>query len=153
MNSLQDWEHFLEFRKAVYTDIPALQNLYEQLIPEVKTDPEKMAETLAQVMNTDNNHIVIGVLRGRVIATCQIVIYENLIRTPRRKAVIDSVVVDEYYRGVGIGTAMMEWVMQLLAEKGCSHIGVASRFSRTVAHYFYQKLKFEKFGYYYLFRI
>ncbi len=71
----------------------------------------------------------------------------------RRKAVIDSVVVCERVRNQGIASAMIQWVKKTLADRGCSHAGVAARFSRYEAHHLYPKLEFEQFGYYFLHRM
>lgn len=147
---------FLEtmiFRTAVPADIPALQKLYKQLLPEVETSAEHMAQTLEKMQDQADNQVIVAVLNSRVVATCQMCIYDNLARSPRRKAVIDSVVVCESVRKLGIATAMIQWVKNTLADRGCSHVGVAARFSRHEAHQLYPKLAFDRFGYYFLCRM
>lgn len=140
------------FRNACRNDIPKLRSLYKQSLPDVATRKDGMANVLDTVENNPDNRTIVGLMDDQVVATCQVILYDNLVRAPKRKAVIDSVVVDETFRNIGIGTAMMEWVVALLRDEGCSHIGVASRFPRKVAHHMYKKLNFEQFGYYYLFR-
>ena len=142
----------LSFRKASKNDIPQLCKLYHQSMPTVITCSKSMEKMISAMETNPDNRTIVGVLDGKVIATFQLILYENPVRAPSRKAVIDSVVVDETVRNQGIGTAMMEWAVTLLQDEGCSHIGVASRHSRKVAHHLYQKLGFEQFGHYFLFR-
>lgn len=141
------------FRFAAASDIQTLAVLYRQLIPGANTDPEEMIAALERMTRDAASGVVVAELDGRVVGTCQIVVYENLVRAPRRKAVIDSVVVGDQYRRLGIGKSMMRWVLALLRHENCSHVGIASRFSRTFAQKMYEELDFEQFGYYYLYRI
>ena len=143
----------LVFRPAVKADIPALQDLYRQLLPQVETCVESMAQTLETMQHQSDNQVIVAVMDSRVVATCQVCIYDNLARSPRRKAVIDSVVVCESVRNQGIASAMIQWVKKILTGRGCSHAGVAARFSRHEAHHLYPKLEFEQFGYYFLYRM
>ena len=142
----------LSFRKACQRDVPQLTSLYQQSMPGVKTFRSSMEEMIAAMAANPDNRVIVGELDHQVVATFQLILYDNPVRAPKRKAVIDSVVVDEAFRNLGIGTAMMKWAVESLREEGCSHIGVASRFTRKVAHHVYQKLDFDQFGYYYLFR-
>ena len=142
----------LSFREACLDDISRLCELYRQSMPEVKTCTQSMEKMITAMQRNPDNRTIVGVMDGNVIATFQLILYDNPVRAPRRKAVIDSVVVDESLRNLGIGTTMMKWAVDRLSEEGCSHIGVASRYSRKVAHHVYQKLDFEQFGYYFLFR-
>lgn len=142
----------IQFRCATESDIPALAGLYRQLIPNAETDPDEMTAALNRMVSDSANRVIVAELDRIAVGTCQIILYENLVRAPKRKAVIDSVVVGYDYRGLGIGKTMMHWVLEWLAYENCSHIGIASRFSRTVAQKMYDELGFEQFGYYYLFR-
>lgn len=144
-------EH-IGFRFATPPDITTLGTLYIQLIPDAAPDTEEMAAALERMVSDSTNRVIVAELDGAVVGTCQIIVYENLVRAPRRKAVIDSVVVGAEHRGLGIGKAMMRWVIEYLGHENCSHIGIASRFSRTVAQKMYEELRFDQFGYYYLYR-
>jgi len=142
----------LSFRTACKGDVTDLCELYHQSMPEVTTSPESMEKMITASQNNPDNRTIVGIMDGKVVATFQLILYDNPVRAPKRKAVIDSVVVNETARNQGIGTAMMDWAVAFLRDEGCSHIGVASRYSRKVAHHVYQKLDFEQFGYYFLFR-
>jgi len=137
----------LSFRSAVADDIPALQALYAQLVPDEEPTGDDMRATLERVLaDPDDGEIVVCDFRGAVVATCQLIVYDNLVRTPYKKAMIDSVVVDEHHRHHGIGSAMMAWSIDELKRRGCSKIIVATAFMRREAHEMYGKLGFEHFG-------
>ena len=138
----------LTFRRASEDDVDALRDLYVQLIPDERPAPEAMRATLKEInANPRNGMVVVGEIDGRVVATCQLVIYCNLIRTPRVKAQVDSVVVDSAYRGRGIGKSMMGWCLAKLRERNCARIIVATAYTREVAHKLYSRLGFVQSGY------
>ncbi|HEY4134002.1 MAG TPA: GNAT family N-acetyltransferase [Alphaproteobacteria bacterium] len=137
----------MSFRAAVVADIPALQRLYGELIPDEEPTGDDMQATLARILaDPDDGEIVVCELDGEVVATCQLIVYDNLVRTPYKKAMIDSVVVEERCRHRGIGSAMMAWSLEELRRRGCSKIIVATGFTRRDAHEMYSKLGFEHFG-------
>ena len=137
----------VRFRMARLEDIPDLQDLYGQLIPEESPSLDDMRATLERILSDEEHgQIVIADLDGQVVGTCQLIVYDNLIRTPRKKAVIDSVVVREGFRRRGIGTAMMAWSVDALRQRQCSKVAVSAAFFRTEAHGMYAKLGFEQAG-------
>lgn len=106
-----------------------------------------MTATLEQ-MRAEPQHgsVIVAELDGEIVATCQLVVYRNLIRTPHTKAMIDSVVVSDAHRQGGIGTRMMHWAVEHLRDMGCSKVIIATAYSRKVAHQFYEVIGFEPFG-------
>lgn len=138
----------LTFRRATEDDVEALRELYVQLIPDARPTPEAMRATLRDInANPRSGMVVVGELHGRVVATCQLVIYCNLVRSPRVKAQVDSVVVDSDLRGRGIGKCMMNWCLAKLRERNCARIIVATAYTREIAHKLYSRLGFVQSGY------
>ncbi|WP_445681254.1 GNAT family N-acetyltransferase [Radicibacter daui] len=136
------------FRGAREDDLVALKELYLELIPDESPTLEEMRSTLHEINSRpDMGMVVVGCIDGEVVATCQIVIYPNLVRTPRVKAQVDSVVVASTWRGHGIGKQMMHWCLQELARRNCSRVIVATAYSREVAHKLYSRLGFKQSGY------
>lgn len=136
------------FRGAREDDLEALQRLYRELIPDESPGIEEMRTTLREINSRpDMGMVVVGCMGDEIVATCQIVIYPNLVRTPRVKAQVDSVVVDSAWRGHGIGKQMMHWCLQELASRNCSRVIVATAYSREVAHKLYSRLGFKQSGF------
>ena len=142
----------LEFRAAEERDLQELQALYAQLIPDERPTIADMRGALVQLnANPDAGILVVGIKGGHVVSTCQVVFYPNLVRAPRFKAEIDSVVVDNGHRGQGIGRAMMRWAHEWLRARQCSKIIVATAYTREVAHKMYETLGYKQSGYSYIY--
>ena len=140
--------HEVAFRGAQERDLPALRSLYAQLIPDEHPEIEDMRCSLRDlVAHPEAGLLVVGTVGDRVVCTCQIILYSNLVRAPRRKAEIDSVVVDSAFRGLGIGRSMMIWAMEWLAQRDCSRAIVATAYERDIAHRMYAKLGYVRNGY------
>lgn len=141
----------IKFRLGTLADLDQLLSLYGQLIPEQAPARLSARTCLARIIS-DPAHgwIAVGERDGAVVATCQAVVYQNVIRAPQPKAMIDSVVVDEGLRGLGIGKGLMSWAMQELHDRNCGLVLVATSFKRVVAHKLYEELGFSEFGHSYL---
>ena len=55
---------------------------------------------------------------------------------------INGLVIDEHYRGIGIGKSLIDKVKHWAKEKGNDKIGLHCNVKRTEAHLFYQHLGF-----------
>ena len=137
----------LTIRVAKPDDVARLQVLYHQLIPEEDLEVEEMRETLNHILDhLESISIIVAENGGDIVGTCQIIVYDNLIRAPQKKAVIDSVVVDKPYRNMGVGTKMVSWAVEELKRRHCKIIYVSFATSRDIAPRLYRKVGFEPFG-------
>jgi len=80
------------------------------------------------------------------IARARLYILKNDLH-PEPLGYIEDVFVNENYRGQGIGTKILNEIINKAKEENCYKIVCTSRFSKPEAHQFYEKLGFEKFGY------
>ena len=137
----------LNIRFATVEDIPRLHHLYRQLVPEKNPSEDDMRATLLHILeHLESVSIIVAELGDTLVATCQIIVYDNLIRSPQKKAVLDSVVVDEPFRNRGIGTRMIRWAVSELEQRECAIIYVSFADNRDVAPKLYKKAGFEPFG-------
>lgn len=60
---------------------------------------------------------------------------------------VSVLIVDESYRGRGIGALLMAEAEKRLAAHGCHILEVTSNVSRERAHQFYEKLGYERTSY------
>lgn len=59
-------------------------------------------------------------------------------------AYVDELVVDEGWRGRGIGTELLSRATDIAGKPGCGHIALDSASQRKDAHRFYEKLGFRQ---------
>lgn len=137
-------------RRARIADLPALQALYVQLIPEERPRLADMEAALERMEASDQCAVFVAEDQNEIIGAFHLVIYDNLVRAPRRKAVIDSVIVRHDRRGAGVGRRLMAHAVAVAAEHGCCMVGVSTAFHRQAAQSFYDTLGFGRFGYHYL---
>lgn len=137
----------IKIRFANIDDVHGLHELYRQLIPDQDPDAADMKETLINILqNLKSVSIIVAELNEEIVATCQIIVYDNLIRTPQKKAVVDSVVVDLPFRNKGIGTGMITWAVEELKRRDVAIIYVSFADSRNIAPKLYKKAGFQPFG-------
>lgn len=139
----------LVVRRAGAGDAAALRRLYGQLVPEETPDEGAMAELLDDLATRPDNRLLVGEVDGVVVATCQLVLYDNPVRVPGRKAVLDSVVVDESWRGLGLGRRLVERACADLEAAQCRIIGVSAGYERTTGHRLYENAGFVRYGYHF----
>ncbi len=140
----------LVVRRAHSGDTAALRHLYGQLIPEERPDPDAMAALLDTLAGAPDNRLLVGLVDGTVVATCQLVLYDNPVRVPHRKAIVDSVVVDAAWRGLGIGHRLVARACAELETEGCRVIGVSAGYERATGHRLYEGAGFVRYGYHFL---
>lgn len=140
-------------RIARPADLPALQALYAELVPEEAPALADMAAALERMAANGSAAVFVAEDAGEIVGTCQLAIYDNLVRAPRCKAILDSVIVRHDRRGIGVGRQLMAHAVTVAAERGCCMVGVSTAFRRQVAHAFYDALGFNRFGRHYLHRI
>lgn len=123
------------FSKRVYKGV---LNLLPQLVPEAKLPSEiefrellKCSSSSLFIAELDNN-VIAGML---TVCTCKI--------PSGIKFLVEDVVVDNTYRGKGIGRELTLHAIELARSKGARSVDLTSRPSRKEANHLYQSLGFE----------
>jgi GNAT superfamily N-acetyltransferase len=97
-----------------------------------------------QEMNALSNYeLLVAEDSGNILGTTVLAILPGMAHGVSPFAVIEYVVVDEKYRGKGVGKTMMEYCIQQAKKAGCYKIMLTSDKRRTEAHEFYRSLGFE----------
>jgi predicted N-acetyltransferase YhbS len=99
-------------------------------------------EQRIQKVQTNNQHIVyVAILEsGDVIGWIHGHICELVITSPQ--VMILGLIVDQNYRGQGIGRRLVQQIEQWSLEQDCRHILVRSNVIRKEAHRFYENIGF-----------
>lgn len=110
----------------------------------VRTDADLRAYQRAfGDIDRDPAHVLaVAEAAGRIVGTMQLSYIPGLAHRGALRAQIESVRVDQDYRGRGLGHAMMTWVISQARQRGCALVQLTTDKSRTDAHRFYERLGF-----------
>jgi GNAT superfamily N-acetyltransferase len=140
----------VQYRLATRRDVPIIVRLLaeDELGAQREQStyplPESYYTAFEAIDSDPNNELIVAYVNGEIIGTFQLIFLPHLSHQGGMRAQISSVRVVEKYRGQGIGTDMMKWVLRRARERGCHLMQLTSSKSRTDAHRFYEKLGFEK---------
>ncbi len=113
----------MQIREADHNDLSGLLSLYTQYhysqMPKIDS---RIQAIWKQIMNDPNQHIVAGVLDGKIVSTCVLVVVPNLTHSQRPYAIIENVITDENYRKQGYASAVLNFAKQIAMKNGCYKI-------------------------------
>lgn len=135
-------------RRAELADLNDLVNLIvDDAVARSRGDRDAEGEAgyrdaLEEIACDRCNELVVGVdAEGRVIATFQLTRIPGLARRGATRLQVEAVRVSREWRGRGVGSAMMRWVMDVAAPAaGASLVQLTSDAAREDAHRFYERL-------------
>ena len=116
-------------RAAEETPGPEGSESYERAFDAIDADA---AQTLTVLETAD----------GRLVGTMQLTVIPGLARRGATRMQIEAVRVSEELRGLGLGSAMIEWAIGRAREDGVSLVQLTSDARRADAHRFYERLGF-----------
>ncbi len=137
-------------REATRADLPAVLALVAaDAIREVAEDVGRdgapapgYVAAYEEITADPNALLLVGVLDGEVVATCQVNFLRHLMYHGGLVGQVESVRTAAGLRGQGIGTALMEWVLAECRRRGAVRLQLTSNAARTDAHRFYERLGF-----------
>ena len=77
-----------------------------------------------------------------IVGTLQLTVTPSLSYQGSKRSSVESVRVDDKFRGQGIGRQMMLWAIERAKKKGCVSMHLTSHGDRKDAHRFYENLGF-----------
>lgn len=134
----------MRIREARPGDLDSLLELYAgpaSLYGGAKTPTRGEAEDLfTRVLLDPNQKTLVAEVYAEVVGTLVLAVLPNLAHGGASYAVVENVVVDEDYRGEGIGRALMEEAVRRAREAGAYKMALCSNLDREGAHEFYRSL-------------
>ena len=122
-------------REALPADAPRITALAGQLGYEV---PQQHVERQLRRMNEERTIFVAVVPRAGVVGWIGVALREGVIDSGR--ADIEGLVVEDEYRGNGIGRLLVETAEAWARRRNCSSMRLVSNVVRERAHEFYKRL-------------
>lgn len=123
---------------------PKLLEEINALLPQLRSDPENQRGSLEELQHVvADDHAVVMVIKDgdRIIGMGSLFIIFNI---GEKIGDIEDVVVDEKYRGQGLGKQLMSALIDAARERNLQELYLTSRSSRVAANNLYQALGFEK---------
>lgn len=139
----------LKFRQATRKDLPEIVRMladdflgsqrerYESPLP------ESYYKAFEEIEADKNNELIVAEKDGEIIGTLQITFTPSISFQGGKRATVESVRVDEKYRGQGIGKELMKFAINRAREENCISVQLTTNAERTDAHRFYENLGFK----------
>ena len=130
----------ISLRLATAGDAERMAVLSHQL--GYSTIPEEVRRRLKRLCQDGGHAVFVAELsNGHVVGWAHVYLCQLLIVDLQAK--VGGLVVDEDYRGCGIGRLLMQQVEQWAYERGCKAVSLRSNVVRQDAHVFYQQLGYK----------
>lgn len=128
-------EQLVSFSSKLFLDI-------QRLAAMIGSNYKKLhEEDLKEIISSSNMTLLVAKDNDRIVGMVTLLVY----RIPYvRKAYIDDLVVDEAYRGQGLGTKLMQEALLFAQKKRAAYIDFTSRARRIESNRLYEKLGFTK---------
>ena len=136
----------MEIRQASSTDIPQLCVLLNSLFTqeaEFSPDTERQAIGLGAIIEGDGiGDILVAVEAGEIIGMVNL-LYTISTALGSRVAILEDMIIAPAYRGLGMGSLLLEQAIDFAKNKGCKRITLLTDSDNERAQQFYQKHGFE----------
>lgn len=133
-------------RDAKNEDFGTVLSLFYQLQPNKELRPNDLMKVFSRGIQQETDHYFCAEADGKVIGFCALYLANNFWQEGTI-AYIYAMIVDNCFRGNGIGTSLLEKAIAFANEKRCKKMELDSGFPREKAHKFYEKIGFEKRAY------
>jgi ribosomal protein S18 acetylase RimI-like enzyme len=136
----------VKIRAAEPRDLDRLLELYSLLegpYGKVRHPNGEAHDLFTRVLLDPNQETLVAEVYDEVAGTLVLAVLPNLAHGGAPYAVVENVVVDEEYRGEGVGRALVREAMRRARRAGAYKLALCSNAERTEAHGFYESLGFE----------
>jgi GNAT superfamily N-acetyltransferase len=136
------------FRRATIEDLPGIvRMLSDDFLGRQRERfedplPESYVKAFEEIDADRNNELIVAEIDGEVIGTFQLTYTPSISFQGGKRATVESVRVDDKYRGHGIGREMMLWAIERARSNGCISMQLTTNAEREDAHRFYRNLGF-----------
>lgn len=105
--------------------------------------PETYTKAFAEIEADKNNELIVAEINGEIVGTLQITFTPSIGFQGGKRATVESVRVDEKFRGRGIGREMILWAIERARREKCIVLQLTTNSEREDAHRFYKNLGFK----------
>ena len=132
-----------DVREARRGDLEGLLELYLYLHEDrIPPRDRHLEATWKTILQDENHHIIVYEKDRKIVSSCVCVIVPNLTRNVRPYALIENVVTHPDYRKQGLGSACLQYAVNLAKEKGCYKIMLLTGAKDEATLNFYRRAGF-----------
>lgn len=138
----------LKFRQARLEDLPEIVRMLADDFLGAQRErfedplPESYVKAFEEIAADKNNELIVAEADGALVGTLQIIFTPSISFQGGRRATVESVRVDEKYRGRGIGRELMLFAIDRARAENCIAMQLTTNAERADAHRFYENLGF-----------
>ncbi len=133
-------------RQAIETDLPKIIELLQDMDGEEGLAPDEYLRMWNKINEYPYYKVFVVEDRKLIMGICSLIIIDNLGHKGARLAVAENMIVNQDFRGQGVGSQLMQFVMARAKEEECYKLMLSSNKKRRLAHRFYEQLGFEQHG-------
>jgi GNAT superfamily N-acetyltransferase len=133
-------------RNSKVGDFNDILSLFGQLWPNKELHPNDLMTVFNRGIQSETDKYICVEENGKIIGFCALSII-NSFWQEGYIAYVYAMIVDDSFRGKGIGTSLLEKAFEIVKLLGCKKIELDSGFHREEAHKFYERIGFEKRAY------
>ena len=133
----------LKFRQATREDLPEIVRMLADDFLGSRREryenplPESYVKAFEEIETDKNNELIVAEVEGVVVGTLQLTLTPSISFQGGKRATVESVRVDEKYRGKGIGRDLMLYAIDRAREAGCISMQLTTNAERADAHRYY----------------
>jgi HAD superfamily hydrolase (TIGR01509 family) len=138
-STVDEAEKTFSTRQMAAKDLSAAQRLLSQL--GYPLDAQEMRRRFDSVTQSHGHILMVAEQGGFIVALCHVYARPALDKPP--EAVVQALIVDQGFRGKGVGKSMMSAAERWAADQGFASVALASHVDRLDAHAFYKGIDYQ----------
>lgn len=135
-------------REAKESDYKELMKLYDEFVEEDRYSGGK-EDSFQEVLASTENFISVAEDRGKLVGFVTFSM-RWVVRYPRPIAEMDELYVNPEYRRQGLGSKLVETILEKAAELGCSRMFIDTHFQHEAAQKLSEKMGFTHYGHHFV---
>ncbi|HLM61395.1 MAG TPA: GNAT family N-acetyltransferase [Pyrinomonadaceae bacterium] len=139
----------LTFRQATREDLPEIVRMLADDFLGARREryetplPVSYIKAFEEIVADKNNELIVAETNGEIVGTLQITFTPSISFQGGKRATVESVRVDQKYRGQGIGKELMLWAVNRARKENCFAVQLTTNAERKDSHRFYENLGFK----------
>lgn len=133
-------------RLIQYEELNQLLELYRDLHDDdpILSDNDMLETLWNQIISNENMYYIVVEAEGQIVASCVLVVIQNLTRNARPYALVENVVTHKNYRRKGFGRAVLLEALKISKEHNCYKVMLLTSSKNEGTYKFYENAGFSK---------